>query len=112
MSLRWDIELDFTELDARIDQVQPAALAAGMEHIRIVSAPLVPKESGRLVGSAKVEVDGDEASLTFAGPYARYQHERLDLRHPTGQAKYLEQPVLTDGEKAVEIVGEHIKQAL
>jgi hypothetical protein len=110
VSLRFDIDLDIDILDARVAAATPEGLAAGMEHIRQVSAPLVPVETGRLVGSAEVQVDGDRASLSYAGPYARYQHERLDLRHEHGQAKYLEQPVLTDGDKAVEIVGEVIKR--
>lgn len=112
MSIRWQINLDLAKLKHRVDEVKPEALAAGMEHIRQVSAPLVPVETGRLVGSAAVEVTGDRASLSYAGPYARYQHERLDLHHQHGQAKYLEQPVLTDGGKAIEIVAEHIKRAL
>lgn len=32
-------------------------------------------------------------SVTYTAPYARYQHENMELNHPNGgQAKYLEQP--------------------
>lgn len=105
-------DLDFGALEVKLDAIIPEALAEGMEHIRSVSAPLVPLETGRLVGSAEVNVQGDEASLTYPGPYARYQHERLDLKHEHGQAKYLEQPMLTDADKAREIVAQRIRESL
>jgi hypothetical protein len=104
-------DLDFGLIDARLDAATPAALGEGMEHIRQVAAELTPVETGRLVGSAAVHVAGDEASLTYDGPYARYQHERLDLRHEHGQAKYLEQPCRTDAAKAVEIVAQRLREA-
>jgi len=32
-------------------------------------------------------------SVVYSAPYARYQHENLELNHPNGgQAKYLEEP--------------------
>jgi len=112
VSLRFSINLDLDALDHRVEAAIPEALAMGMEHIREVAAPLTPIETGRLVGSAEVSVDGDRAALTWAGPYARYQNERLDLRHEHGQAKFADTALLTGGPKAVEIVGEQIKRAL
>lgn len=105
-------DVDFSDIEARLDAVIPAALGQGMEHIRQASAPLVPLETGRLVGSGAVHVDGEEASLTYDGPYARYQHERLDLHHEHGQAKYLEQPLHTEAQQAVDIVAHRIRDAL
>jgi len=110
--MRWEIRFDFDAIEARIDAATPAALAEGMEHIRTASAPLVPVETGRLVGSAAVHVEGDRAALTYDGPYARYQHERLDLHHEHGQAKFLEQPVATEAHTAVEIVAHRLGEAL
>jgi hypothetical protein len=112
MGIRWDIDLHFAELDARVDAAIPDALAMGAEHIGEKSAPLVPLEEGTLLRSWAVDVDGDTVEMSYDTPYARYQHEVLSLRHPHGQAKFLEQPLLTDGPRAVEIVGEQIRRAL
>jgi len=113
VSIHYDVRLDLSAIEERIDAALPEALRAGMDHIKAVSQSLVPVETGRLVGSADVQVAGDEASLSYAGPYARYQHERLDLHHPHGgQGKYLEQPVLTHGQQAVDTVADHLRQAL
>lgn len=104
--------LDLDQLITRIDEATPVAVGAGMEHIHSVSAPLVPVETGRLVGSGTVHVDGDTAALTYDGPYARYQHERLDLRHEHGQAKFLEQPINSEKDTALAIVARRLKNAL
>lgn len=112
MGIRWENNLDFADLERRIEAATPEALGEGMEHIRGVSAELVPVETGRLVGSAAVHVDGDTASITYDGPYARYQHERLDLHHEHGQGKYLEQPLATEAGTAIRIVANRIERAL
>lgn len=46
-----------------------------------------PPEISREGQSVKIEVGGP------AAPYAVYVHERLHVRHPVGQAKYLESAV-------------------
>jgi hypothetical protein len=112
MGIRYDFDLHFAELDARVDAAVPDALMMGAEHIGEKSAPLVPLEEGTLLRSWQVDVSEDEAEMSYNTPYARYQHEVLSLRHPHGQAKFLEQPMLTDGPQAVEIVGEQIRRAL
>jgi len=113
MGIRWDIDLHFAELDARVDAAVPDALAMGAEHIGEKSAPLVPLEEGTLLRSWRVDSDGgDTVEMSYNTPYARYQHEVLSLRHPHGQAKFLEQPMLTDGPQALDIVGEQIRRAL
>lgn len=112
MSMRWENRLDLRGLLVDVDAAAPLAIAEGLEHLRTTSAPLVPIETGRLVGSAEVHVDGDQGSLSYAGPYARYQHERLDLRHEHGQAKYLEQPMETEAETILDIVAHKLKDAL
>lgn len=107
-----DFEAMLDALDERFAAATPEALGQGMEHIRGTAAELTPVETGRLVGSATVHVEGDEASVTYDGPYARYQHERLDLRHEHGQAKYLEQPVRTEADTALGIVARRLGQAM
>lgn len=104
--------LDFDALDRRLDEATPEALALGMEHIRQVSDERTPVETGRLVGSSQVHVDGDQASLSYAGPYARYQHERLDLHHEHGQAKFEESALMDEGGNALQIVARQLRQAI
>ena len=99
------------DLDERLLALGPIAVGRGMEHISGVSAGLTPVETGHLVGARNLTVHGLEASLTFPGPYARYQHYMLDLRHTHGQALYLEQPMLTEADKALEIVTDTLREA-
>jgi hypothetical protein len=109
------IDLSGMNLDhvlAAVEAATPEALGLGMEHIITETAPNVPVETGRLVGSAEPNVDGDEASVTYAGPYARYQHERLDLRHESGKAKYLEETMVQESGTALRIVAQALRTAL
>ncbi|HVW81302.1 MAG TPA: HK97 gp10 family phage protein [Mycobacteriales bacterium] len=87
----------------------PEALAQAAEHISGVAAEQTPVETGRLAGSAAVHIEGDDtAAISYDGPYARYQHERLDLRHEHGNAKFLEKPMLSEKEKALQILARHL----
>lgn len=111
--LRIDVSgLHLDEVTRRLEAATPAAVGAAMEHVLSVAATKVPVETGRLVGTGTVHVDGDTASITFDGPYARYQHERLDLKHEHGQAKYLEEPVSTEKQTALAIAAQQLKRAL
>ena len=112
MSIDWSFHLDLDKVAEAAKTAAPVAAAKGMEHVRGVAAPLTPEETGRLVGSATVTVDGDEATITYDGPYARRQHEELTWRHEKGQAKYLEQPMHTEKPVVLEIVAKEVRQAL
>ena len=110
MSLRWE---GIDEVLANLDRIATAApdgakgaLSPAIDHIAAASAELVPVETGTLVGSRKVNVDGKTASIEYGTPYARYQHYRLDLHHEHGQALYLEQPVRTETGAAVRIIAD------
>jgi hypothetical protein len=59
---------------------------------------LVPVRTGALKASGyitPVEVQGEIATVEvgYSAPYAAAVHEDLEAQHPTGQAKFLEQPV-------------------
>lgn len=114
MSIRWESDLHFEELDARVDVGAIAGLRLGMEHIGAVSAPLVPVEDGTLVHSQQIGVDEAKQLgwISYGTPYARFQHDRYDLRHEHGQANYLGQPVHTEKDAAVAEVGDGIKKAI
>lgn len=112
MSIDWEFSFDFASTDAEVKARYPIALAKGMEHVRGVAVPLTPELSGHLRGSAGVTIFGDEGHLTFPGPYARYQHYMLDLKHTVGQALYLEQPMVTEAQKVLQIVADTLGEAL
>jgi hypothetical protein len=53
-----------------------------------------PIDTGKLRKSARVKMRGNTGSISFGDDleiyYAIYVHERLDLHHPVGEAKFLE----------------------
>ncbi|KQR97693.1 MAG: hypothetical protein J0I33_07760 [Microbacterium ginsengisoli] len=100
-----------TALEQAVDDLTPLAVGRGMEHIRGVAADLTPIREGHLVGSASVTVHGDEANLTYPGPYARRQHFELTWKHTHGQALYLEQPMRTEAEAALKIIADTLGEA-
>jgi len=71
----------------RLAMVPEAAAIASL------AASKCPTATGRLRGSVRVVVNADGASVTVGGPDAPYAvavHERLDLEHENGEAKFLE----------------------
>lgn len=108
MSIEWDIDLDFSSLNAQVHAAFPIALARGGEHIRATAAPLTPVRSGHLVGAAFVRVFNDECTVGYPGPYARRQHYELTWRHTVGQALYLEQPMTTEAQAVLRIMADTI----
>jgi len=89
------------------------ALEEGMGIVHDRAVELVPKLSGHLASTARVEVLADNlAQIKFSGPYAKFQHEYLDLKHPNGQAKYLETALLEKSDDALAKVAEIIRGAL
>jgi hypothetical protein len=86
-------------LGVRAPQVLAAALYQEAETIMTKAKELTPVKSGFLRGTGHPEppvMQGDAVTVTlgFGTDYAVYVHENLTARHPVGQAKFLEQPVL------------------
>ena len=90
------------------------ALAKAAEHIRAKAVEKTPILTGNLRASAHVVVHGpDTAEVIYPGPYARYQHYMLNLRHPRGgQALYLETTVVEEHDKVLEIIAEELGKAV
>lgn len=82
------------------------------------SLPLVPVEYGVLKGSAKVDQPVETAygatiALGYGGAaeaYAWIVHEDPDAKHPTGQWKYLEQPLKESSAIFLSFVGASIQR--
>jgi hypothetical protein len=84
-----------------------------MEHVHQVAVEKTPLQDGNLRGGSHVDAKPDGADITFEGPYARYQHYELQLRHPlAGQALYLEQPMVQEAPKALEIAANELRKAI
>lgn len=69
-------------------------VADGAEYILEGALARVPKESGDLAKSGRVDKERgglNTVAVTFDGPYARWIHEHLFFKHPRGgEAKFLE----------------------
>jgi hypothetical protein len=79
-------------VSAALKQAQLKGLRLGGELVLEASNRLVPLEEGTLERSGRVTDNGaDTVAISYDTPYARRQHEDMNLRHPNGrQAKFLE----------------------
>ena len=87
-------------------------LALGAEHVLQVSRTEVPVDEGTLErsGTASVDRDAMKAAVSYDTPYAVVQHEDQTLSHPGGgKAKYLEDPLNSEGDTVGEIIADSIK---
>lgn len=117
MSIDWDtgsFEAMLSGVEAEVNGAVPFAVGRAAEHIRTVSTELAPIRTGHLRGSAEVKaVSRYEFRVYFPGPYSRRQHYELSWRHPQGgQALYLQQPMLTEAEKCLQIMADTIREAM
>lgn len=129
MSIRWEINLGFDRLKARVDDAIDPALIQGAEMLHAAVTPLVPVETGNLAGSGDVglgDLDAPAekhvAHLYYPGPYALYQHEGVYFRRPAhygaplthehGESFFLLRPTATHGPAIISRVGEDILKAI
>jgi hypothetical protein len=112
--IEWNIDMSgIDEITARIEEAAPFAVVRAAEHVRGVAAELTPVQTGQLVGSAEVKATSDhEARVYYPGPYARYQHYELQLKHEHGQALYLEQPIVTEAAACTRIMADTVREAM
>ena len=112
MSMRWENHLDLEGIAIMVRTHIKDGLEQGAQIILDRSDELVPKESGDLASSGRVKKDRgglNTIGITYDGPYARYQHEHMFFKHPTGGApKFLEVAMVEKGEAAINKAGEYI----
>lgn len=115
------------ELRTNLQKVQQdthrSMILAAVKHanrVMAVSKGLVPIDKGPLMISGEVlEPEVTDTCVTVdlvygtsepTSNYAIVQHERLDFQHPHGgQAKYLEQPLLTMADDLTHSLAETVK---
>lgn len=96
------------------------ALVREAEGVIGASQPLVPVDTGTLRGTGGVdppEIEPGKVSvvLGYGGPAASYAvpvHERLDVTHEVGEAKYLERPFHERRAGIEERVGQAVETAI
>lgn len=90
----------------------PHALAAAGAALLERADPLVPVDTSRLRRSGAVVLDDDSAYVVYDTPYAVPVHERLEVFHPHGQAKFLEEPLGQFGADFLAILARELDRAL
>lgn len=95
-SLKWDGD----KAKANAERGGSSGVQSAAEMLLQRTLPNTPKRSGELRGSGRVAGAGLEASVAFTAPHAIAVHERTDVRHAVGQAKFLER-TLADEQRAL-----------
>ena len=117
-------------LDANIERTKRAIFQASKEEALKVAQKImeeslkeVPRDTGALAEAAYVEQDSKgEVSFGYAGnrlnpktgqsvdEYMVAVHERLDVHHPVGKAKFLEDPINRNKDQAVKTIGQRFRE--
>jgi hypothetical protein len=88
---------EFRRANRRVEDASAAGLYEEAIDLDSKSVPLVPVDKGRLRSThyaAPPQKSGGKITgeVGYGTDYAVYVHERTELNHTVGQAKYLEQP--------------------
>lgn len=104
---------------ARVKRSERAGAAQGlttaMEHLLGEAQAVVPHETGDLERSGRASVDETNlrGCVSFDTPYAVRQHEEIGWQHNGGrQAKYLEEPMETEGPYLGDLIAAGIRRSL
>jgi len=93
-----NIQKNIQNLDQIIDVVLKDELYKMGQHLRSESVKECPVDTGRLRASATItpvqkKEDKYFVEVGYGTDYAIYVHERTELHHTVGKAKYLEDPL-------------------
>lgn len=103
--IRWRFTPGSPDTIVRVRLGAHEGAARGGEHLLHAAQSAVPVDTSALQRSGQVDVDGTVAAVSFGrddgagrggrstSEYAAIVHERMDVNHPRGQAKFLEQPM-------------------
>jgi hypothetical protein len=111
--MSWDFNLGFDQIAAKIEAAeQPAAMTAMEAIVRPEVARQTPIETGHLVGSEEVRPISHGAEIYIPGPYARRQHYELSYHHNTGNALYLELPMVAKASDVIKFIGDELRKLM
>jgi hypothetical protein len=114
-SVRTRVTWNGTAVTAKEKAGVVSGLTKAAEHLLGESRAIVPIEEATLERSGVASVDRSTmtAAVSYDTPYAVRQHEELTYRHDEGrQAKYLEQPALTERGTMLELMAAEVRRAL
>ncbi len=81
-----------------------SGLPEALSLLRERSQELVPVRTGALRASCRVSAGDTGGTVSYDTPYAVQVHEDMTAHHPSGQAKFLEQPA-SDGALGEQMAG-------
>lgn len=114
-SVRTRVEWHGDKVTAEEKAATLRGLGLAAEHLLGAAKAIVPIEEATLERSGVASVDRSSmsASVSFDTPYAVRQHEELTWKHAPGrQAKYLEQPAITERETMLALMAAELRRAL
>lgn len=101
---------------AAVREAAADGVEAGAKLVFEASQLAVPEDTGGLKESGKVKADGLHAEITYgeglSDPRAVIVHEKLDLHHDDGTAKYLENPTNAAADRVRSIIAAAIRRKL
>lgn len=100
-------------LEAHVKGASAKGLIESGEHILGQGQEACPVETGNLKGSATLDdskADQGEVTIGFNTDYAAAVHERDDVAHDQGEAKFLENAIKRELPRVIEIIGKEIAQ--
>jgi len=98
-------------LQAQVASAAPAALVDAGEQVLGDAQQLCPVRTGTLMGSATLDdsrAARGEVTIGFNTTYAAAVHERMDVRHGQGQAKFLATAMANDLPRINAVLGRRI----
>jgi hypothetical protein len=124
MSMTVKNSLNLGAIRRQVDEVSTDALDEAAQHVLEVAqgkAPLLvdvqranrEEVPGTLRDSGYARVlDDVTAEIGFRDFIAPRMHEDMEIHHDDGQAKFLEEPLVTEKDEALRIMAEHVRRAL
>lgn len=106
------VKNDWAKATERIHEAIAAEVQAVTQDLLEKSIPLAPLEHGDLRRSAGMTMEGTKGTVFFDAVYAAMQHERTDLYHDDGQAKYLETPLEQNRKVYTQRIADAMKREL
>lgn len=111
--MSWEFDLHFDQLAAEVHAALPGLAMTAMEAIvRPEVARQTPVETGNLVGSEEVRPIAGGAEIFIPGPYSRRQHYELSYHHNTGNALYLELPMVSKAPDVIRFLGDELRKLM
>ncbi len=112
MADEWTSTIDLGPAVAAIDAGGRAGLEKVLDRVLAGSQRLVSVDTGELRASGRVQMSGTEGAVFYTDSKAVGAHEDLRGRNKTGQAKFLEQPLMDAPSAKAETIAAEIRSRL